>query len=154
MDLDDHEILIGEADLVNSSCLAERNVPLDCNRLPFRTFGKNHPINLKPQKHWFETFDFLHYIQERDIVICYPCVKTLQQQKFPNNLKIEPSFTNNNIGFCNWKKAIEKFRDHKKSRQHKIAVEVQLYVMKQSTIFSQLDAAMLNSQEQWRSFLV
>ena len=87
-------------------------------------------------------------------MICYPCSKTLQERKFPNNLKIEPSFTDSNIGFCNWKKAIEKFHDHKKSRQHKVAVEVQLYVTKQGTISTQLDAAMLNSQEQWRSFLV
>ena len=54
VDLDEHEIVIGEIDLVNSSCLTERYVSLDCNRLPFRTFGKKHPINLKPQKHWFE----------------------------------------------------------------------------------------------------
>ena len=153
VDLDEHEIVIG-ADLLNLSCLEERYVPLDCNHLPFRTFGKNKPINLKPQKHWFETFDFLHYVQERDIVICYPCAKTLQERKFPNNLKIEPSFTDSNIGFCNWKKAIEKFNDHKKSQQYKVAVEVQLYIMKQGTISSQLDVAMLNSQEQWRSFLI
>ena len=38
--------------------------------------------------------------------------------------------------------------------QDKVAVEVQLCVMKQATIYSQLDAAMLNSQEQWHSFLV
>ena len=105
--LNEHEIVMGETDLVNSSCLTERYVPLDCNHLPFKTFGKNHPINLKPQKHWFETYDFLHYVQERDIVICYPCTKTLQERKFPNNLKIEPSFTNNNIGFSNWKKQLK-----------------------------------------------
>ena len=50
VELDEHEIVIGEADLVNSLSLTERYVPLDCNRLPFRTFGKNHLINLKPQK--------------------------------------------------------------------------------------------------------
>ena len=47
-----------------------------------------------------------------------------------------------------------KSNEHKKSRLHKVAVEVQLYVMKQGTISSQLDEAMLNSHEQWRSFLV
>ena len=48
VDLDEHEIVIG-ADLVSSSCLEERYVPLDCDHLPFRTFGENKPINLKPQ---------------------------------------------------------------------------------------------------------
>ena len=96
MELDEPQIVIG-ADLVGSSCLEERYVPLDCNHLPFRTFGKNKPNNLKPQKHWFETFDFLNYVQERDIVICYPCAKTLQERKFPNNPKIEPSFTDSNF---------------------------------------------------------
>ena len=115
-------------------------------------FGKNHPIRLKPQMHWFETYDFLHYAQERDIVICLPCTKTLQERKFPNNLKIEPAFTNINIGFCNWKKAIEKFNDHKNSRQHKVALEVQLFAKGQDTISAQLDAAIMDSQEQWRSF--
>ena len=130
----DHEIVIGEAELGNSLCPAERYVPHDCKRLPFRVFGKNHPIRLKSQIHWFETYDFLHYAQERDIVICLPCTKTLQVRKFPNDLKIE------------------KFKDHKNSRQHKVALEVQLFAKGQDTISAQLDAAIMNSQEQGEAF--
>ena len=62
--------MMGETDLVNPTSRAERYVPLDCNRLPFRTLGKNHPNNLKPEKHWFKTYEILQYVQERDIVIC------------------------------------------------------------------------------------
>ena len=147
----DHEIVIGEAELGNSLCPAERYVPHDCKRLPVRVFEKNHPIRLKPQIHWFETYDFLHYAQEHDIVICLPCTKTLQERKFPFNLKIEPAFTNIKFGSCDWKKAIEKFNDHKNSRQHKVALEVQLFAKGRT---AQLDAAIMDSQEQWRSFLV
>ena len=150
----DHEIVIGEAELGNSLCPAERYVPHDCKRYLSEFFGKNHPIRLKPEIHWFETYDFLHYAQERDIVICLPCTKTLQERKFPNNLKIEPAFTNINIEFCNWKKAIEKFNDHRNSRQHEVALEVQLFAKGQDTISAQQDAAIMDSQEQWRSFLV
>ena len=104
----------------------------------------------KPQIHWFETYDFLHYVQERDIVICFPCTKTLQNRKFRNSLKIEPAFTNINIGFCKWKKAIEKFNDHKNSRQHKLALEVQLFSKGQDSISAKRDASIMDSQQQWR----
>ena len=69
-------------------------------------------------------------------------------------LESEPSFTNINVGFYNWKKAIEKFTEHRNSKQHNIALEIQLFAKKQGTISCQLDTAVMNSQEQWRNFLL
>ena len=80
VDLDGHEIVIYEADLIHLLSSVERYVPTDCKCLRVRNYGKTHPINLKPKKHWFESYDFHHYVQERDVVICYTCTKTLQKR--------------------------------------------------------------------------
>ena len=85
---DSQDIVIQEADFVRSSNIAERYVPHSFDRLPARAFGKNNPVNLKPQKQWFERFDFLHYVQERDVMVCYLCINTLSEKKFPNSVRI------------------------------------------------------------------
>ena len=86
-------------------------------------------------------------------MVCYFCINTLAEKKFPNCLRIEPSFINTNVGFYNWKKAIEKSTEHRNSKQHKTAPEIQLFAKKQSAISCQLDTAVMKSQEEWRNLL-
>ena len=151
---DSQDTVMQEPDIVISSIISERYVPHNFDCLPATVFSKTNPVNLKPHKQCFKRFYFLHYVQERDVMVCYFCINTLAEIKFPNCSRIEPSFTNINVGFYNWKKAIEKFTEHRNSKQHKIALEIQLFAKKQSTISCQLDTAVMKSQEEWRNFLL
>ena len=49
VDLEGHEIVIYQADLLNLLSFVERYVPTESKCLRVRNYGKTHPINLKPQ---------------------------------------------------------------------------------------------------------
>ena len=87
---DSQDIVMQEPDIVImiSSIISERYVPHSFDCLPTRAFGKTNSVNLKPQKQWFKRSDFLHYVQERDVTVCYFCINTLADKKFPNCLRI------------------------------------------------------------------
>lgn len=127
-----------------------RYIPENFESLPKRKFGA---LNLRPQLKWFNDYNFIHYVMERDVIVCHTCIKTLQARKFPASLKIETCFTDITVGFKNWKKATEKFRIHKESKQHRIATEAMMVSSQQATIDSELIAANRDLQQKWQIFL-
>lgn len=77
-------------------------------------FPKNN-ADKSCQHSWFEKFPWLHYIEDRDVVVCHECIQAFREKR-DDPAGIEPSFIKN--GFSNWKKALERFRGHQKSRYH------------------------------------
>ena len=79
---------------------------------PKQSFGKQ----LRAFQHsWFERFTWLHYCESSDSVLCYYC------SKMPMNgcTKKDEAFVSK--GFRNWKKALEKFKEHEISDCHRTA---------------------------------
>ncbi|KAJ8020062.1 Zinc finger MYM-type protein 1 [Holothuria leucospilota] len=85
---------------------------------PVRTYGKQ---NRAFQTHWFRSFPWLHYLETNDSVLCHTCITADKQKKLINARNLERAFLVE--GFCNWKKALETFRDHQKSTCYRLAVE-------------------------------
>ena len=54
-------------------------------------------------------------------MLCHTCILADKQKKLINARNSEKAFLVD--GFCNWKKALEKFRNHQKSACHRLAVE-------------------------------
>ena len=67
---------------------------------------------------WYNHFKWIHFCQTRLKVFCYYCVKGSSLSG--RNIRADQAFVT--TGFSNWKKAIERFKDHKHSVVHKNAV--------------------------------
>lgn len=83
-------------------------------------------------------------------VLCFYCVKAFQLEKSSLAKNTDPAFVS--AGFRNWKKAVEKFTDHTKSRSHKLAVTT--HCQKENPIDSQLSSALAASQQKARACLM
>ena len=67
---------------------------------------------------WYNQFKWIHFCQTRLKVFCYYCVKGSSLSG--RNIRADQAFVT--TGFSNWKKAIERFKDHEHSVAHKNAV--------------------------------
>ena len=74
----------------------------------FCAFGKRNP---SCQSLWFTEFNWLDYEEVNDSVRCFICKKHLK------NLEMEKSKEEAflSTGFCNWRKALDSFKEHQKS---------------------------------------
>ena len=88
-------------------------------KFPMRQTGKQKR-SFNPK--WFDQFQFLHYREDSDSVICHTCAFADKTKLLKIDTRKEQTFIE--LGFSNWKKAIEKFRGHENSATHKHAVEV------------------------------
>jgi len=72
------------------------------------------------QANWFNKWTFLHYVEDKDAVICHTCASAVKKKLlFQDDFK-EKSFL---IGFRNWKKGVEKIKEHEKADVHKLSLE-------------------------------
>ena len=95
---------------------------------------------------WFDEFKFLHYREESDSVICHTCAVADKNNLLKIDTKKEKTFTE--IGFSNWKKAIERFLVHGRNATHIHATEV---LTNRSHIDGLLpETAALQKVENWR----
>ena len=103
---------------VNSSNVFEKSYqPDQTYRFPKRLFGKR----LRPsQSAWFTLYSWFHYQPASDTVICYICAKLSRNGYLDSITNKDPAFIS--IGFCNWKKAIECFEEHRISKCHKTSL--------------------------------
>ena len=83
-------------------------------------------------------------------VLCFYCVKAFQLDKSSLAKNTDSAFVS--AGFRNWKKAVEKFTDHIKSKSHKLAVAT--HCQKANPINSQLSSALATSQQKARACLM
>ena len=87
---------------------------------PKREFGRQTKVKRSFQGTWFKQWSWLHYVEEKDTVFCYLCVKAYRENKLTRGT-IDPSFISR--GFSNWKDASVKLKAHECSNCHKEAVQ-------------------------------
>jgi Domain of unknown function (DUF4371)/hAT family C-terminal dimerisation region len=71
---------------------------------------------------WFNQFKWLHYDEVIDSVFCFDCMTSPSVERL--SAKSEDAFITR--GFSNWKKAVDRFREHQSSHCHRAAVEFAL----------------------------
>ena len=90
---------------------------------PSRQFGKKSIKNRRFQAAWFDSWAWLHYLEDEDKAICFPCTKAYQLHLLRSS-SLEPAFIS--TGYTNWKDATVKtagFNAHERSECHKEAIE-------------------------------
>ena len=50
-------------------------------KFPKRSFGKKTVVNHSFQSSWFEKWNWLHYIENNDAVVCITCIQASAQIK-------------------------------------------------------------------------
>ncbi|CAB3977444.1 zinc finger MYM-type 1-like [Paramuricea clavata] len=85
---------------------------------PKRKFsGQNRSF----QAAWFDIFSWLHYDEQLDSVLCFYCAQQNAQGNLRCASKKDQKFISD--GFCNWKKSLDKFKQHESSECHKMAID-------------------------------
>ncbi len=87
---------------------------------PKRSFGKKVPVMRSFQAAWFDRWPWLHYIESRDVVLCFHCAEAKKQKKLNWCNNADEAFISK--GFYNWKDATVKHVQHESSNCHKEAV--------------------------------
>lgn len=87
-------------------------------KFPKHTFGKQKQSFSDT---WYQSYPWLHYVQENDMVLCFYCAAAVQG-KLPLGGYVETSFTE--TGFSNWQKALHKFSKHEQSACHQAAFDM------------------------------
>ena len=59
---------------------------------------------------WYTSFNWLHYCTSRHKVFCFFCCKACRLKLISDNKRRKDAFVS--AGFNNWKKSIEKFKEH------------------------------------------
>ena len=87
----------------------------------------------------------MHYLTTVQGILCFDCAKADALGLIELAKKSELTFIF--AGFKNWKKALEKFRDHEQSVSHKFSIK-QLQQFKQSKpVDHMLDAQISDNQQ-------
>ena len=102
------------------------------------------------QERWFRENPWLHYCPMRKAVLCFYCCRAFRGKKPKITTKADSAFIN--VGFKNWRKAVEKFENHGKSQSHKHAVTT--YIHEAQPITATLSCAQKKQQEQARENLL
>lgn len=100
------------------------NFPAKPNQPKDMTF----PVNYQGRRFktdWY-SFNWLHYVEHNDSVLCHTCVTADKQGKLVSAKNKDPCFLKD--GCKNWKKATQKFREHQESECHKIAVQAVIVI--------------------------
>ena len=80
------------------------------------------------QHNWFDNYLWLHYDIGKDCVVYSYCVKNISKLTEENNKK--PAYTS--VGFKNWKKVPQCFKDHRNSKCHKATATLAVIIHKQT----------------------
>ena len=89
-------------------------------------FGSQNPRSC--QHIWFDNYPRLHYDIEKDYVVCFFCMKNLSKQKAEKNKELAYI----SVGFKNWKKVPECFKDHQNSKCYKEAAILAVITYRQT----------------------
>ena len=104
------------------------------------------------QDSWYEKYPWLHYSRSVSGVVCFICAKAHSSGLLKLETKSEPAFLT--AGYCNWKKAIQKFSAHQSSACHNQALIQLTYVKSNQPVFAQLSAALTKQQQAARQCLL
>ena len=148
-DADSTDQLVPSAQLVNMF-VHQFPCQLDVKHIPKQSLvSKNGKRVLSFQAGWFAQFPWLHYCSEVQGVLCFHCAKAEASNLSDLAKKRETAFTVD--GFRNWKKAIEKFKDHQNSQSHRFAM--QQLVQSSKPVDEQLSSQRSISRQQGRHCL-
>ena len=86
-------------------------------QFPMRSFGKQQRVF---RSSWYTQYPWLHYQEGSDSVLCFQCMVARKRSLLHGTGDAVFS----QIGFSNWKKALEKFEKHQKSNYHRDAVQL------------------------------
>ena len=86
---------------------------------PGRRFG-NETFERSLQYSWFGRWRWLHYVTDKDCVLCFTCNQAVAKGLAHLNTDNHTTFSKE--GFSNWKKAREKFTQHELSDIHSNSV--------------------------------
>ena len=92
-------------------------------RFPRRQFGKSKPVFRSFQVAWFDSWRWLHYVEDEDKVICHTCTRAHRTHQLAT-LMVDAAFITK--GYTNLKDATRKkagFSQHERSQCHREAVE-------------------------------
>ena len=83
-----------------------------------RCFGSGkHARNRSFLPSWYKQYPWIHLRCTKFKVYCYYCKKARDSSAKVAGSKADPAFTS--AGFCNWKKAVERFKEHESSHAHR-----------------------------------
>ena len=71
---------------------------------------------------------WLHYNEENGSVLCFICTKQNAKENLISATKKEEAFFKG--GFSNWKKTLDKFKEHEASQCHKTSVDYEVNIPK------------------------
>ena len=70
-------------------------------QFPKRDFGKKTVVKRSFQPSWFAKWPWLHYVEERDVVLCFTCAWANSEKKIQWSSNADLAFVSK--GFSNWK---------------------------------------------------
>lgn len=106
----------------------EKSNQIPCKREKNRT--------LYFQESWYKKFPWLHYSLDLKGIVCYYCCRATEMELMSSEGKPEDAFISK--GFCNWKKAIDKFTVHQNSSFHRQATYKFTHLTKRVDVTSQI----------------
>ena len=68
------------------------------------------------QKIWYESFNWLEYSVAKNAALCFCCRVFSKPEKRANKDGLA------NTGYCNWKRALDAFREHEQTALHKASM--------------------------------
>ena len=108
----------------NVTCLSTPFQPKNFE-FPKKNYGKQ----LRSfQSTWIELFPWIHYNEKNDSVLCFICAKQNAKNYLLSARKKEQAFIS--TGYSNWKKALQRFKEHQLSECHKLSVDYDVNILK------------------------
>ena len=95
------------------------NQPKDL-QFPQRSFGKTKIVKRSFQPSWCDKWQWIHYNENEDSVLCFTCAQAATQKKVQWSTNADLAFISR--GFYNWKDATVKFTQHAASKCHEESV--------------------------------
>jgi len=152
MDAENDNCVVGPDDNhCEAVCCAERDKPHQ-PELDYSSLSKKKQGNIcrSFQPSWFTSFKWLNYCLTRNKIFCFYCYAATKQQLVTFSKKNSEAFVS--VGFDNWKKALEKFREHESSQMHQES-QMKLHAIKQTSVAVQLSSQKANEQKNNRKML-
>jgi Domain of unknown function (DUF4371)/hAT family C-terminal dimerisation region len=116
---------------------------------PYRMIGN---VRRSFQRCWFDSYSWLEWEPTVDAAFCHRCRMASSLGLLAVSHRHEDAFTR--TGFSNWKRALDRFREHEKSSCHREAVVKWAGYMNSRTIADKICATAGEQQQQRRHVLL
>lgn len=105
------------------------------------------------RKEWYKSFEWLTLCSTTYKAFCTDCMKAKRNGLLTFSAKMEQAFIS--TGFCNWKKAMGRFKEHESSACHKEAIaKLAILSSKEPDIAAKLTTQRQNEQKKNRELLL